>query len=92
MPASVRIMDYYAARKVKSSEIDDIVDSYMSDPCMVIHVLGDDLVIDVAEAIEASAYARLMLRDASISLSQRRHALWNAVFLAKPYQVPLAAP
>ncbi|ACL61198.1 conserved hypothetical protein [Methylobacterium nodulans ORS 2060] len=86
------IMDHYANLKVKDADIDNILDLYFADPSTTIHVIGDDLVIDVAEAIEASAYARLTLRDKGAPDSRKRHAVWAAVLLAKPYQVPPTAP
>lgn len=86
------IIDHYATLKIRDADIDNIVDLYFSDPSTTIHVVGDDLVIDVAEAIEASAYARVTFRDEGASDSQKRQAVWAAVLLAKPYQVPTIAP
>ena len=84
MPEQVGVLDYYGARQIRDRDIDVVVVSYFADPANTLHVMADDVLVDVARAIKASAYAKLMLASDDASEDQKRQAVWNAVLGIKP--------
>lgn len=86
MPEKLSILDFYGARQVRDADIDAVVSAYFADPDDTLHVMCDDVLVDVAQAIKASAYARFILASDDASEVQKRQAVWNAVLLARPIQ------
>lgn len=80
------VLDHYGARKIRDEDIDAAVDAYFRDPSTSVHPIGNDILIDIAAAIEGSAYVRLALGNQGVPDAQKRQAIRAAILLARPYQ------
>lgn len=60
------------------------VDAYMADPATETFEVGGGYVLNLAAAVQASAYARRVLGDPNANMMRRRGVVRAAILLARP--------
>ncbi|GJD97328.1 hypothetical protein [Methylobacterium iners] len=78
------IGELFEAKVILGMDLVRAVDAYMADPATETFEIGGSYVLNLAGAVEASAYAQRVLVDPDANMMRRRGVVRAAILLARP--------
>ncbi|GEP04011.1 hypothetical protein [Methylobacterium oxalidis] len=84
MPEDRTVGDLFKAKAVTDDDVRAAVETYMADPATTLFVMGEGYGLDLAEAVQAHEWAKVMTANPNATEHLKRAAVRTAILLARP--------